>query len=371
MENETIVETKPLPIPQSMGWRFFYAMVVTVLPVFCFIAINIMKPEYQSGKFTDYVSLFLTIEASWIFLPLIAYSSISLLLLFISPERFAGSFLIRLGIYTGTLLAFQYMLLTFLALLETFYIILVVWIASLVIVPIYKFLIKLLGVRLVLLVFVALPVLAYYSLFLIARISPEINIPFIGTEFIFPLFFLAAFLLVCAPFWSFLIMAQTSYRLIKNYETGLTLLRSTGLFVWLGGFTGAWSFAVLKTLELYAALPPQPPDCYIATAAAKGHPQVVRSQPVRLADGTIMQVNPQLQRLKCVELALLATSPEVHKWIRRIYDVLGRKLAARIKNPLLADVAFLILVPVEWISFFVLKLIIPNIQTISKKMYRS
>ncbi len=84
-----------------------------------------------------------------------------------------------------------------------------------------------------------------------------------------------------------------------------------------------------------------------------------------------MQVNPQLQRLKCVELALLAISPNLHKFIRRIYDVLGRKLAARINNPILADIAFLILVPVEWISFLVLKLIIPNVQSISKKMYHS
>jgi hypothetical protein len=84
-----------------------------------------------------------------------------------------------------------------------------------------------------------------------------------------------------------------------------------------------------------------------------------------------MQVNPQLQRLKCVEIALLSISPRLHKFIRRIYDVLGRKLAARINHPILADVAFLLLVPVEWVSFLVLKLIIPNVQSISKKMYHS
>ena len=371
MENETVVETKPLPVPESIGWRFFYSFVVTVLAILCFTAVNILKPEYQSGKFEDYVNLFLSIEASWVFLPLIAYSSVCLLLIFLSPPQFVNKFWVRLGIYTGVLLAFQYTVLTFLALLETLYIVLAIWIVSIAIMPLYRFLTKLMGIKLFLLIFVILPFLAYCFLFLLISIFPEIQLPFVGTQFTTPFFFLAAFLLVCAPFWSFLIMAKTSYLLLKHYETGITPLRGTGLLSWLGGFAGAWSFGVIKTMELYAALPPQPPDCYIATAAAKGHPRIVRSQPVCLADGTLMQVNPQLQRLKCVELALLAISPNLHKFIRRIYDVLGRKLAAQIKNPILADVAFLTLIPVEWVSFFVLKLIIPNIQTISKKMYHS
>ena len=29
MENQTVVETKPLPVPESIGWRFFYAGVQT------------------------------------------------------------------------------------------------------------------------------------------------------------------------------------------------------------------------------------------------------------------------------------------------------------------------------------------------------
>lgn len=371
MENETVVETKPLPVPESIGWRFFYAVVVTVLALLCFTAVNILKPEYQTGKFEDYVNLFLSIDVSWVFLPFIAYSSACLLLLFLSPRQYAKSFWVRLGIYTGVVLAFQYMVLTFLALLETFYIVLAVWAVSVVIVPFYRFITKLIGIKLFFLVFVVLPFLAYCFIFLLANIFPEMHLPLIGAEFTFPIFILAAFLLACAPFWSFLIMAQTGYRLIKNYETGLTLPGGVGVLTWLVGFAGVWRFAVLKTMEMYAALPPQPPDCYIATAAAKGHPRIVRSHPLHLVDGTVMQVNSQLQRLKCVELALLSISPNLHKFIRRIYDVLGRKLAARIKNPILADVAFLILAPVEWISFFVLKLIIPNIQAISEKMYHS
>ena len=371
MENETVMETKPLPVPESIGWRLFFAVVVTVLALLCFIAVNILKPEYQSGRFVDYISLFLAFDSSWVFLPLVAYSSASLLLLFFTPLQYANKFWIRLGIYTGALLTFQYTILTFLALMETFYIVLAVWAVSVIIVPLYRFLTKLIGVKLFFLIFVALPVIAYCFLFLLISIFPEIQLPFVGTEFTFPFFFLAAFLLACAPFWSFLIMAKTSYLLMKHYETSITFLRGVGVLAWLGGFAGAWSFSVLTTMKLYAALPPQPPDCYIATAAANGHPRLVGSKTIYLSNGNQMRVNSQLQRLKCLELALLATLPKVHKLIRRIYDVLGRRLAAYIQNPLLADVAYLFLVPVEWISFLTLKIFIPEIQDISKKLYRS
>lgn len=57
--------------------------------------------------------------------------------------------------------------------------------------------------------------------------------------------------------------------------------------------------------------------------------------------------------------------------MRRVYDVVGKRLALCIKNPILADIAFFILLPVEWISFFVLKFIVPEIQSVSERLYLS
>lgn len=89
--------------------------------------------------------------------------------------------------------------------------------------------------------------------------------------------------------------------------------------------------------ELYAALPPQPYDCYIATAAAQGHPRFVGSRRINLSKGKQMMVNPQLQRLKFAEPALQAAIPGLHKIVRRIYDVVGKILARKINNPYLVD----------------------------------
>jgi hypothetical protein len=122
--------------------------------------------------------------------------------------------------------------------------------------------------------------------------------------------------------------------------------------------------------ELYAALPAQPPpDCYIATAAARGHPRFVHSQVVIFTEGKSMRVNRQLQILKCAELALLAVNPRLHKLLRQIYDVVGKALARKIQNPFLADMAYLLCKPWEWCAVLVLKRITPDFELIARSMY--
>jgi hypothetical protein len=139
---------------------------------------------------------------------------------------------------------------------------------------------------------------------------------------------------------------------------------------WLAAYAVAWRYDILKMYELYAALPPQPPpDCYIATAATQGHPRVVGSRLVQRADGKSMQVNGQLQVLKFAEQALLAVNPRWHTALRRIYDVVGKSLARRIRSPFLADIAYLLLKPFEWLARWLLKMIIPEIDALTEKIY--
>jgi hypothetical protein len=184
-------------------------------------------------------------------------------------------------------------------------------------------------------------------------------------------FFVLAIFGIASPFWSFLIALQASRWLLKHYETKFSFAQGFGIFAWLSAYAFALRFNILKMFELYAALPTEPPNCYIATAAAKGHPNFVGSQEVTLASGKSMRVNRQLQRLKAMEIAWVGVSAPSHRMMRRLYDVLGKWLATQIQNPILADIAYLILIPVELVSFFVLKSIIPEIQTLTERLYRS
>jgi len=121
--------------------------------------------------------------------------------------------------------------------------------------------------------------------------------------------------------------------------------------------------------ELYTALPTQPPlDCYIATAAAHGHPQFIRSRIVK-RNGISLYVNSQLQTLKFAEIALMAISPFTHKALRRLYDVIGKLLARGIRNPFLADLAYLLLKPWEWLARSILKRFIPEFDSIAGSIY--
>lgn len=358
-ESTPLESFTPFPIPSSQ--RILYALFVTVLPIFSFSMVHVMKPEWQSGKLSDYMILFLFPEAALFIFPLLAYSIICYLLLLINPSRFASLFLIRFGVYSGVLLALHFNVAVLLSLeLSPWLVFLfIAWISPLLFSRIYPWAIKKWNLQWLGWILAGIVLLLALTSMVISR------------NIFSPFFTFLVLLVLVAPFWSFLLSAQAAIWLIKNHESKLTLFRGFGMIAWITVYIGALRFNILKMYELYAALPPQPPDCYIATAAAKGHPRIVGSQVIHLSNGKQMQVNSQLQHLKSVELALMAISPRSHKSIRSVYDVIGKKMARYIQNPLLADVAFLLLVPVEWISIFIVRLFIPEIEMISKKIYRS
>ena len=346
------------PFPKRWWGKLAYGLYVVLTPIFSFWATDLVKPEWQSGELSDYLILLLFPQASWIFLFLLAYSVICYILLLISPDRYAPSFLIRFGIYTGVLLALQYSVLASLYLLSetpnpSF---IPLWIFPLVYAPLYRWAVARWNPEKV----HRFLFIAAVGILLLSIIITRSNVILLAVMV----------LTIAAPFWSFLLALNTARWLFKNYETRLSLPQGLGLASWIAVYAAAWRFDILKMYELYAALPPQPPpDCYIATAAAKGHPQIVGSWLVRRGDGNTVRVNKQLQTLKCAELAFLAVRPRAHKRFRRVYDVVGKPLARRIHNPFLADAAYILLKPWDWLARWGLKMIIPEIDSISKKLY--
>jgi MFS family permease len=357
----------PLPVPQSIFWRITQGFVVTILTLAAFTVVSILKPEWQDGKFASYIALMLSPEASWIFAPLLGYSVLSLLFLLAAPVRWAQFFWTRLGIYTGVLLALQFTILALIALEGTVFLVLGIWIAPLIAWPILRWLARKIGILWTTLGVPAIAALLFVGYLLVEAFRARSFPP--AYTFSTPFLFLIGFLIASAPFWSLLIMGTTGYRLLKHYETRFTLLRGVGTLAWLGGFAASLSLAIMRTLQLYSELPTQPPDCYIATAAANGHPRLVRSREVTLPGGARMRVNAQLQRLKCAELALKAVSPRLHGVLRKLYDNLGRPLARRMTNPFVADAAYLLLKPFEWILIFGLRWIGPEINILVQKLY--
>lgn len=352
-------ESASSKFPVIGWWRVLYGLFVLALPSFSFWVIPGLKPEWQSGELDAYLALLLQPEASIFFLALLAYSIICYILLLVHADRFSPSFVVRFGIYTGVFLALQYTIILGLYLFENRYsfLILLLWFFPLYFPKIHRWAVQKWGKQ-----------SARWGL-TVLLITAILVVAVINREQFFPLFLVLIGLVIAAPFWSFLIAGQAALWLYKNHEAGLSLTRSLGLTAWLAAYVAAWRYDILKMYELYAQLPTAPPDCYIATAAACGHPRFVHAWIIHCSNGKVMHLNEQLQILKCFELALLAVNPLLHKILRAIYDAVGKSLASRIRNPFFADVAYLCLKPFEWLAVIILKIMIPEIDSIAVKIY--
>lgn len=353
----------PPPFPGARWGKVLYGSFLIFIPILAFGATEIFKPEWQNGELNSYIILLLFPKASLLFFPLLLYSVVCYIFLLSAPDRYSFQFAVRLGIYLGVLLALQYTILSGFFLLNngSFSLIFIfIWGLPIVVSKVYPWSVAKWGARKVI---ASLLILVFVTFVLLIAKTFTLWAP--------PLMLLTG-LTVAAPFWSFLIFLRAAVWLLKDHETRLNFSRGVGIAVWFTVYVAAWRYDILKMYELYAALPAQPPpDCYIATAAARGHPKLVGLRTVRCTDGKSVRVNGQLQILKCAELALLAVNPRLHATLRGVYDVVGKFLARRIQNPFVADVAYILLKPYEWCAILVLKFLIPEVRLFSRRMYIS
>src|SRR5688572_7585480 len=138
-QNTVDEPSKATPFPKTWWAKLLMSLLVTAVPTFSFFAVELLKPEWQSGKLSDYVILFLFPEASLFFFPLLAYSVICYLLLLFASDRYSSSFLVRFGIYTGVLLALQYSIAIFLYFIDfTIFVPILTWILPIVFLQLYR-----------------------------------------------------------------------------------------------------------------------------------------------------------------------------------------------------------------------------------------
>lgn len=112
---------------------------------------------------------------------------------------------------------------------------------------------------------------------------------------------------------------------------------------------GGGALCVQRMNALWAALPVHDPNCFVATAAARGPRWLVRGRPVRFETGRIIPVTRQLRTLKAGELVLATLLPRAHRALRWVYDRVGPFLAARL-GPGSATLAWAMLLPLQVIT---------------------
>ena len=125
-----------------------------------------------------------------------------------------------------------------------------------------------------------------------------------------------------------------------GYAYGLFLLvRSGGVLAlvkqhyfllvgWLASIVLTVLVSIARTREIVAGLPDSPPqDCFIVTAAARGHHAIVGSC-IDRATGRL--TNDQLASFRAFEDWLIAHTPRLHRAARSVYNVIAPPIARSI-----------------------------------------
>ena len=122
----------------------------------------------------------------------------------------------------------------------------------------------------------------------------------------------------------------------------------------------------------YAKLPTTPPDdCYVCTAAARGHSWFVGSRVICEDANDVLRINNQTRYLKAAEIVLAATCPRLHRLARTVYNCVGPEAAKLLAHPLAADAAYLTLKPAEWAARAFLAVVLPQASRLAQQLYRS
>jgi hypothetical protein len=342
---------------------FLYAFTGIVLPLIAFACAAprgnwMADTPWQTSEFWVYATLVLKWPAAAAFYPLLLASIASMALFVWDRERFGQWLLVRIGLYGGVLLAAQFSWLIYAPTDEPVEAIVKTALAVLIIQGVGHLALILVAVATLsfvewikdrsswrgFAVWVAIvacsivaATLAYGELF-IQRVAVVLFLALALTLAASPALALAAY-----------VMASISVATAPpEPRIGWSIKSILGITTWIACQLGSWRQAMNLAILEYAALPTEDPSCFVCSAAARGHPWLVGSEPVQRPDGAVVWISYQLRVFKAAELALLAVAPRAHRSFRLIYNAVGPQLAARMTHPWLADMVYATLKPFEW-----------------------
>jgi len=108
-----------------------------------------------------------------------------------------------------------------------------------------------------------------------------------------------------------------------------------------------WLAALLWSRREFTALPDKAPDCFVVTAATRGHAVVVGPRLCVTHRGAIREATQQLLTLWRLEDYWTHRAPRSHANFRRVYNIIGPIAASHITTSFRADLAYLAIKPVE------------------------
>lgn len=308
--------------------------------------------EWQTGKFGTYLQVFLSKDVFPLYYPFLALSVGSAIAYVFSLKQFKKNHIVTVGIYSGTFIATVLTILFFMSSIQ--------------------FLMFVVGSIIIAAIFVAVKVIdeffthrTFKKIVLLNCISYGLIVGILSLitdgSAAFGLLILSPFLISISGILLSLHVIQQNLPYTKSEH-----IRNWSIYGIL--FSGTTVAAIYRTFEMYSRLPKEPPQCYIATAAARGHRSLTGS--IDQFDANTRQsyvMNDQLVILKSGELIIKTLFPSIHKVFRTYYNNYGQRIARKIHNPFLADAVYISLIPATLIVKSLLFFIFPNYTQFVKK----
>ena len=116
------------------------------------------------------------------------------------------------------------------------------------------------------------------------------------------------------------------------------------------GSSPFWMASVILSLQHYRDLPDTPPDCFVATAASRGHRCVVGPALLVQRGTEVQRASTQLVTLWQFEERWRRAFPRSHRAFRRIYNRWGYLTSRLIRSRWQADVVCILLKPFELLA---------------------
>ena len=331
----------PWLLPISLPVRIAIILIGIALPIAClFLTISYppFGPLWQSGALGDKLAFVLTLPCGWPMQPLLAFAMTCLGFVIFNEDWAASKWWVRFGLYTGVPVTTWYALIfgwtvgpgngagvAFVGMLGI--------VLLMLIYGVYR------GIRLIHetvefgIVWLAGSVVA-----LLLGIGVLASVAGAG-DIIFVFFISLLVPAYCATSWAFIVYLGMSLRIFFVYRRQrFGLAEMMGWMAWISAFVAAIRWSVILSMHEYSKLPLEEPDnCYVATAAAKGYPKIVKSIPLVLSDENVFIINQQLSTFKAAELAMRVVSPSAHRIVRIVYDRVGPNRRAPVANAVAGD----------------------------------
>ena len=159
-------------------------------------------------------------------------------------------------------------------------------------------------------------------------------------------FWICMFVPIYTPLW----YGCAFRRSLQICRPSLAAVKWTAL-----GSLPMWAASLWFSYKAYLQLPNEPPGgCYVVSAAATGHPSLIGKRHQILRHGKPILANNQLIILWRFEAFWQSHLPSSHRAFRITYNHFGPIAASMIRNPWVADCAYISLKPVEWIAHCIL-----------------